>query len=61
VVCGECLEPKTKRVALATLFGVVIFLSKTIVPPPIDEILIVVQALLLALGALLLRRWVCHP
>lgn len=48
------MKPKTKRVALATLFGAIIFLSKTIVPSPIDKMFIVVQGLLLALGALLL-------
>ena len=42
--------------ALATLLGVVLFLSKTVVPSPIDKMLIVVHALLLALGALLLRK-----
>jgi len=41
-------------VALATLFGAIIFLSKTIVLSPIDKMFIVVQGLLLALGALLL-------
>lgn len=50
------MELKTKRVALATIFGAVIFLSKTFVPYPIDKMLTVVHALLLALGALLLRR-----
>lgn len=41
---------------VATLFGAVIFVSKTVVPSPIDKMFIVVHALLLALGALLLRR-----
>jgi len=50
------LEPKTKRVALATLFGAVIFLSKTLMPSPIDKMFIVLHALLLALSSLLLRR-----
>jgi len=48
------LKPETKRVALAILFGVIIFLSKTVVPSPIDKMFIVVQGLLLALAALLL-------
>jgi len=48
--------PSTKKLALTTLFGVVVFLSKTIVPSPIDKMFIVVQALLLTLGALLLRK-----
>lgn len=46
----------TKKLALITLFGVVVFLSKTLVPSPIDKMFVVVQALLLALGALLLRK-----
>jgi fatty acid desaturase len=50
------LEPKTKRVALATLFGGCNLLSKTIVPSPIDKMFIAIHALLHALGALLLRR-----
>jgi len=50
------LESKTKRIALATLFGAIIFLSKVVVPSPIDKMFIGVHALLLALGALLLRR-----
>ncbi|MDH5438025.1 MAG: hypothetical protein OEX76_03895 [Candidatus Bathyarchaeota archaeon] len=52
---GE-LEPKTKRVALATIFGAVIFISKTFLPSPIDKMFTLVHALLLALGALLLGR-----
>lgn len=50
------MESKTKRVALATLFGAVIFLSKTVMPSPIDKMFIALHALLLALGSLLLRR-----
>jgi hypothetical protein len=43
-------------VAIATLFGVVVFVSKAVVPSPLDKMFVVVQALLLALGALLLGR-----
>lgn len=39
---------------LATLFGVVIFISKISLPSPIDKIFVVAQALLLSLGYLLL-------
>jgi len=46
----------TKRVAIATLFGVLIFVTKTILPSPIDRMFIVVQALLLGLGSLLSGR-----
>ncbi len=45
---------KTKKVALASLFGTIIFLSKVAVPSPIDKLFIVIQAVLLSLGALLL-------
>lgn len=50
------MEPKTKRIAVATLFGALIFVSKVVVPSPIDKMFVVIQALLLALGALLLKR-----
>lgn len=50
------MEPKRKKVALATLFGAVIFLSKIVMPSPMDKMFIFLQALLLALGSLLLRR-----
>lgn len=50
------MESKTKRVTLATVFGVLLFFSKTVVPSPIDKMFIIIQALLLALGTLLLRR-----
>ncbi len=50
------MEPKTKKIALATLFGALISLSKVIVPSPLDKVVIGVQALLLALGALSLER-----
>ncbi len=47
---------QAKRVAITTIFGATIFIVKTLAPSPIDKMLIFVQALLLALGALLLRR-----
>ena len=50
------MEPKVKRVALATVLGTLVFLTKTVVPSPIDKMFIVVHALLLALSALLLKR-----
>lgn len=50
----EFLVSKTKRVALATVFGVVVFLSKTFLPSPIDKMFSLPHALLLSLGALLL-------
>ena len=45
-----------RRIATATLFGVIIFVSKIVLPTPIDKMVVVVQALLLALGFLLLGR-----
>lgn len=49
------MKISTKRIALATLFGTLIFITKTIAPSPIDKMLIFIHALLLALGSLLLR------
>lgn len=53
---GEYLEKSTKSVAVATLFGVLVFVTKTVLPSPIDKMFIVVHALLLGLGSLLLKR-----
>ena len=50
------MKPKAKRVVLASLLGTVLFLSKTVVPSPMDKMFIIVHALLLALGALLLQK-----
>jgi len=50
------LRLQSKKVAVATLFGALMFATATILPSPIDKMFIVVQALPLALGALLLRR-----
>lgn len=49
------LELDTKRLALATLFGAIIFLSKIVIPSPIDKMFVILHALLLALGSLLLK------
>jgi len=54
VVSGEDLIQDTKRLAIVSLFGVIIFVSKSLLPSPINKMLIFVQALLLALGALLI-------
>jgi hypothetical protein len=45
----------TRRITVAIVFGVLIFLSKSLIPSPINKMLIVFQALLLALSSLLLR------
>jgi len=50
------LESGTKRIALATMFGVLLFLFKIVLPSPVDKMVVVFHALLLALGALLLRK-----
>lgn len=50
------MSTKTKGLALTTILGIIVFLSKTIIVSPLDKILIFVQALSLALGTLLLGR-----
>ena len=47
--------PKTKMVATAALFGGLMSVFK-ILPPPIDKMLVIIQALLFGLGSLLLGR-----
>ncbi|MCS7124016.1 MAG: hypothetical protein NZ932_01160 [Candidatus Bathyarchaeota archaeon] len=44
-----------RKVALTILFGVAVFISKGFLPTPIDKMLIAVQAIFLALGALLAK------
>lgn len=48
--------PETKRIAIATIFGTVIFVFKIVLPTPIDKMFVITQALLLALGSLLLGK-----
>ncbi len=45
-----------RRVALASMFGVIIFLSKIFVPTPFDKMVILPQAVLLTLSSLILYR-----
>jgi len=47
---------KAKRLFIAALFGSIIFVTKVFVPSPIDKLLIVVQAVLLALAALFIKK-----
>lgn len=47
---------KTKQIALSSLFGVAIFVSKIVLPTPFDKMIVVIQTLFLALGSLLFRR-----
>lgn len=44
-----------RKLALTILFGVVVFISKGLLPTPMDKMLIAIQALFLALGALLAK------
>lgn len=48
--------PLTKRIAVATLFAVIVFVSKVALPSPLDKMLVIVQALLLSLSSLMLGR-----
>ena len=48
------LGSNSKKLTLATLFGVMIFLSKVALPSPIDKAFIIFQATLLSLGHLIL-------
>jgi len=45
---------RSRRVALAALFGSAIFISKILVPSPFDKVLVVFQAMFLGLGAIML-------
>ena len=47
----------SKRLAVATMLGVVAFLSKAWLPTPIDKMFVVVQAFTFALASLLVGRW----
>ena len=47
----------SKRLAVATMLGVVAFLSKAWLPTPIDKMFIVVQALTFALASLIVGGW----
>jgi len=50
------LRLRTKKIAIITLFGAVIFVTKTVVPAPINKMLVFAQALSLGLGTLLLKK-----
>ena len=47
---------KTKRIAIAAIFGTINFIFKMMLPTPIDKMFVIFEALLLALGSLLLGR-----
>jgi uncharacterized membrane protein len=48
---------KSERLIITALFGSAIFVTRVFVPPPIDKILIVIDAIFLVLGALFLKKW----
>ena len=48
---------KAKRLFIAALFGSIIFVIRVFVPSPIDKLLIVVDAVLLALAALFIKSY----
>ena len=45
---------RSRRLTLAVLFAVLIFISKVLLPTPFDKMVVVVQALFLGLGAIML-------
>jgi hypothetical protein len=47
---------KAKRLFIVALFGSVIFVTRVFVPSPVDKLLIVVDAVLLALSALFIKK-----
>ena len=51
------LGENTRKITLIALFGVAVFISKAFLPSPIDKMVVAVQALFLALGSLLSRRF----
>jgi hypothetical protein len=52
---GGYLTQKTKRLFITALFGSIIFVVNVFLPPPINYVLIVVQAVLLALSGLFIK------
>jgi hypothetical protein len=48
---------KAKRLVIAALFGSVVFVTRVFVPSPIDKLLIVVDAVMLVLGALFIKTF----
>ena len=48
---------KAKQLFVVALFGSILFVTRAFVPSPIDKLLIVVDAVLLALGAFFIKRF----
>jgi len=53
---GDRLKHQSRRLAMGILFGSLIFVAKVFVPSPANKTIVGVQALVLALAALLLKR-----
>ena len=53
---GNNKTHKLKRIFLAALFGSIIFVVNVFLPPPINYVFIVIQAVLLALSALFIKK-----
>jgi len=49
------LKTRSRKIALAIMFGVAVFISKVALPSPVDKMAIGFQALFLALGSLRAR------
>lgn len=56
MIKGAKAVQKITRLIIAALFGSIIFVTKIFVPSPIDKLLIVVQAVLLGLAALFIKK-----
>lgn len=53
---GETWMHRLQRLFIIALFGAIIFVANIFLPPPINYLMIVVQAVLLALGALFIHK-----
>ena len=49
--------PKSARIAISTLFGIIVFLSKFLLHTPMDKMFVAIQATLLGLSSLLISRF----
>ncbi|MEM3446999.1 MAG: hypothetical protein QW418_06230 [Candidatus Korarchaeum sp.] len=48
---------RTMRLAIATLLGIIAFISKSLLPPVIDKVFLLMEALSFALSSILVIRW----
>ena len=56
ILRGGTVTQKLQRLFIIALFGSIIFVTNVFLPPPINYIIIVVQAVLLALSALFIHK-----